>query len=482
MTTSSARLRVRRTAEHAALVLLGLGGPLAYTMASPIYSSGDEAAHVDYALQVWRGNLPVFEDGLELQNTVGFHPPVQWTSHHPPLLYVLLAPVVGPLVDAGDVDGAGMAARLVMVALSVALLYTVRAIGTQLLPGVRGAGIASAVVVGLSVWFVRLGGSVYTDTLAALVSSLAFLALLRLAQGEGRRRDVVLFVAACAGCGLTRFSLLPVAALFAVALVVVGHLPGRLRPGRAWTAALAAGGAVVVTSGWFYARNLALTGNLSGSHPDWAARHTSRVARPVHEVAVDPVFWSTMTEQMSVGEYPRLPRALEPAGPWTVLLLLLPVLVGLGMALVRILRAPEQRGVRLVLLATVLCTCGGVAAMQVMHHAGGGSAFARYFFAMLPFLAPFMVLPLLQVRGIPLVLWGVARATLLALELEATLGRQLRGAQAAVYPGPTWYAFGLTVVGLTLALVLVVTQARVGRWRDQPSETPPAAVRPLDAT
>lgn len=322
----------------------------------------------------------------------------------------------------------------------------------------------------------------YTDTLAALVSSLAFLALLRLAQGEGRRRDVVLFVAACAGCGLTRFSLLPVAALFAVALVVVGHLPGRLRPGRAWTAALAAGGAVVVTSGWFYARNLALTGNLSGSHPDWAARHTSRVARPVHEVAVDPVFWSTMTEQMSVGEYPRLPRALEPAGPWTVLLLLLPVLVGLGMALVRILRAPEQRAVRLVLLATVLCTCGGVAAMQVMHHAGGGSAFARYFFAMLPFLAPFMVLPLLQVRGIPLVLWGVARATLLALELEATLGRQLRGAQAAVYPGPTWYAFGLTVVGLTLALVLVVTQARVGRWRDQPSETPPAAVRPLDAT
>lgn len=457
-------------------MLLGIGGPFAYAMASPIYSSGDEAAHVDYALQVWHGGLPVFEEGLELANTVGVHPPVQWTSHHPPLVYLLLAPVVGPLVDAGHVDAGGMAARLVMVALSVALLYTVRAVGARLVPTVPAAGLAAAVVVGLSVWFVRLGGSVYTDTPAALVSSLALLALLRLAHGDGGRRDVVLFAAACAGCGLTRFSLLPVAALFAVALVVISYLPGRLRPGRAWAAALAAGGAVVTTSAWFYARNVALTGNLSGSHPEWAARHTSRVARPVPEVAVDPVFWSRMTEQMSIGEYPRLPRALEPALPWTVLLLALPVLVGLVMALVMILRAREQRAVRLVLLATVLCACGGIAAMQVMHHAGGGSAFPRYFFAMLPFLAPFLALPLLLLRGVPLVLWSLARVTLLALELETTLGRQLRGEQAPVYPGPTWWGFGLTAAGLALALLVVVTTSRAARWRDERSERALTAV------
>ncbi|WP_309069367.1 hypothetical protein, partial [Microbacterium sp.] len=178
----STALRVRAWLEHAALVLLGLGGPFAYAMASPIYSSGDEAAHVDYALQVWHGRLPVFEDGLELQNTVGVHPPVQWTAHHPPLLYLLLAPFVGPLADAGNIEGAGMAGRFVMVALSVALLYTVRAIGRLMVPQVAGIGLASALVVGLSVWFVRLGGSVYTDTLAALVSALAFYGLLRLAR------------------------------------------------------------------------------------------------------------------------------------------------------------------------------------------------------------------------------------------------------------------------------------------------------------
>ncbi len=456
MTAAVAQSPARRVLEHAAIVLLGIGGPLAYLLASPIYSSGDEAAHVDYALQVWHGELPVFEEGLELQNPTGVHPPVQWTAHHPPLVYLLLAPVVGPLVDAGNVDGAGMAARAVMVLLSVALLYTVRALGTRLLPGVRGAGLASVVVVGLSVWFVRLGGSVYTDTPAALVSTLALLALVRLAQGEQRRRDVALFVAACAACGLTRFSLLPIAALFALALVVVGHLRGPLRPRVAWATAVGAGVAVLATSGWFYLRNRALTGNLSGSHPEWAAEHTRRVARPVTEVAVDPAFWSRMSEQMSLGSYPRLPRALEPALPWTLLLLVLPLVVGLVLAVVRIARG-RDRAVPLVLLATVLAACGGIACMQVAHHAGGGSAFARYFFAMIPFLAPFLALPLLWLRGVPLVLWGVARATLLGLELESTMLRQLRQPQADIYPVPTWLAFGLTVVALLLALVLVMT-------------------------
>jgi hypothetical protein len=460
---SGARLRARRVLEHAAIVLLGIGGPLAYLLASPVYSSGDEAAHVDYALRVWHGELPVFEQGLELQNATGVHPPVQWTSHHPPLVYLLLAPVVGPLVDAGDVNGAGLAARAVMVLLSVALLYAVRAVGTRLLPGVRGAGMASVVVVGLSVWFVRLGGSVYTDTPAALVSALAFVGLLRLAQGEQRRRDVALFVAACAACGLTRFSLLPVVALFALALVVVGHLPGPLRPRVAWATAVGAGVAVVATSAWFYLRNRALTGNLSGSHPEWAAEHTRRVARPVTDVAVDPAFWTTMTQQMSLGTYPRLPRALEPALPWTLLLLVLPLVVGLVLAVVRIVRGREQRAVRLVLLGTVLAACGGIACMQVVHAAGGGSAFARYFFAMMPFLAPFLALPLLWLRGVPLVLWGVARVTLLSLEIELTMLRQFREPQAEIYPVPTWWAYGLTVAGLLLALALVVAWPRGAR-------------------
>ncbi|WP_345751204.1 hypothetical protein [Microbacterium rhizophilus] len=453
-------LRIRAALEHVALVLLGLGGPFAYAMASPIYSSGDEAAHVDYALQVWHGHLPVFEDGLELRNAVGVHPPVQWTSHHPPLLYLLLSPFVGPLADAGHIEAAGMAGRFVMVALSVVLLYTVRGIGRLLVPDVAGVGLASALVVGLSVWFVRLGGSVYTDTLAALVSALAFYALLRLARGTTPVRDSVLFALACAGCALSRFSLLPVAILFAVAAIVIGHLPGPLRPRHAWLAAVAAGVAVVGSSLWFYLRNIALTGNASGGHPDWAAEHTSRVARPAPDVAADPSFWTVMSEQFSVGTYPALPRALEASWPWTLLLFALPTLVGIVLFVVRALRGRGDRAVRIVLLLTALAVCGGVAIMQILHTAGGGSAFARYFFAMLPFLAPLLVLPLLWLRGLPLVAWTLARAILLGLEIAATLARQLRGAQAAIYPEWTWLGFGVAIAGAVLALAVLVGRRR----------------------
>ncbi|GAB3280389.1 hypothetical protein [Microbacterium lacusdiani] len=457
----SARVtRIRAVLEHVALVLLGIGGPFAYAMASPIYSSGDEAAHVDYAFQLWHGELPVFEEGLELGNTVGVHPPVQWTAHHPPLLYLLLAPFVGPLADAGNIEGAGMAGRMVMVALSIALLYAIRGIARLLLPTVAGIGLASALIVGLSVWFVRLGGSVYTDTLAALVSALAFYALLRLARGRTPVRDIVLFAVACAGCALTRFSLLPVAVLFAVAVIVIGHLPGPLRARHAWTAAVAAGVTVVASSLWFYLRNIALTGNASGGHPDWAAEHTRRVARPVLEVTRDPAFWTRMTEQFSTGTYPPLPRALETPLPWTLLLFALPLLIGLVAHVADVLRERRERAVRLVILATALCACGGIAIMQIMHHAGGGSAFARYFFAMLPFLAPFLALPLLWARALPLAAWTAVRTTLLGLEIAATLARELSGPQAAFYPTPTWIGFGVALAGASIALGVLVGAPR----------------------
>uniref|UniRef100_UPI0028120FA2 hypothetical protein n=1 Tax=Microbacterium sp. TaxID=51671 RepID=UPI0028120FA2 len=320
--------------------------------------------------------------------------------------------------------------------------------------------LASALVVGLSVWFVRLGGSVYTDTLAALVSALAFYGLLRLARGVTPVRDIVVFALACAACSLTRFSLLPVAILFAVAVIVIGYLPGRLRPTHAWAAAVAAGVAVVASSLWFYLRNLAITGNVSGGHPDWAAEHTSRVARPALDVATDGRFWTTMTEQFSVGTYPPLPRALEPAWPWTLLLFVLPVVAGIVMYVARVLRDDADRAVRILVLLTALCACGGIAIMQVLHTAGGGSSFARYFFALLPFLAPLLVLPLLWLRGIPLAVWTLVRATLLGLEIAATLARDLGGPQAAIYPGPTWLGFGVSMAGAVLAVVLLVGRRR----------------------
>ncbi|WNM24362.1 hypothetical protein RN607_13415 [Demequina capsici] len=454
--------------EHLALVLLGVGGPFAYAAASPVYSSGDEAAHVDYAYQVWHGTLPVFEKGLVLMNTVGAHPPVQWTAQHPPLTYVLLAPIVGPLVDAGYINAAAMAGRMLMVVLSVGLLYAVRAGANAMMPKVRHVGIAAAAVVGLSVWFVRLGGSVYNDMLAALLLATAFAAAVRLVKGLSGMRAAIVLVIAVAAASTTRLSSVPLAAVIVVLVLVSAALVRRPRPALAWWTAAAAGLAALASSGWFYLRNLEITGSISGGHPEWAADHTSRVARPPLEVAFDASFWAKMLQQFSIEDNgTHLPGTVIALA--NLLLFALPVAVGLVLVVARALRRRPVAWDDVLIASSAVGIAGGIAAMQVLHTAGGGSVLPRYFFAMIPFLAPYMAFALLRGGRLrpALLAWLAVRSVLLVIEVGATLSRDLYGAQARIFPVAAW-------VGVALALAGVGVVA-AGVLRDRQSNLPSAA-------
>lgn len=456
--------RLRRLWEHIAIVLIGIGGPFAYAMASPIYSSGDEAAHTDYALQVWRGTLPVFESGLVLENEVGVRPPVQWTAQHPPLLYLLLSPVVGPLVAADHVNGAGMAARGVLILLSVGLLYAIRSLARATMPGREAIGLAAVVVTGLSVWFVRLGGSVYTDTLAALVMTLLFVALIRMMRDGVRARWVLLFIGSAAACASTRLSLVPIIGVACAALILASLV---VRGCNAVHAGLTAAGAVLAalaSSGWFYYRNIVLTGGISGGHPDWALENTNRVHRPPLEVATDGSFWLGVLQQFSLGTYDSLPFARSAI--WgTIFLFLVPAAIGLCLFVVRSIREREQRAANLIVVGAVLVTSGGIAAMQILHVAGGGSAFPRYFFALIPLLAPFMGVALLSLvpRAGALIVWSAARVVLTVLEFDAAMRRSLPAPQADIYPAWAWAGLIALFAGVAIALTIIVaTSSRRG--------------------
>ncbi|WP_036960808.1 hypothetical protein, partial [Promicromonospora kroppenstedtii] len=61
-------------------VLCGVLLSLTVALADAPYATGDEPPHVDYAYQVWHGDLPVFEDGLELRPDRAWLAPVQWTA------------------------------------------------------------------------------------------------------------------------------------------------------------------------------------------------------------------------------------------------------------------------------------------------------------------------------------------------------------------------------------------------------------------
>lgn len=373
----------------------------ARTLKLPLFSSADEVAHLDYAYQVWHHRLPDFYAGIVIDPVRGSGVPVQWVSQHPPLFYLLLAPVVGPLIDGGHVLAAGMTARAVNIALGAAVVWSVGRAAASLFPGRRGLGPVAALVTACCSWLMGVSSAVYNDSLAALASTLMLWATgSTILRGPSRRRRVVVVVAASA-CLLSRLSTVAVVAPCLVALVWEGLASGRDRGrfGR-WAGlmtALAAGTGVLATSGWFYLRNLHLTGSVTGGHPEWSQAHLGR-----RELALDQVVTPTALRGLLSVFDPTGHRSLLGA-----LLLVIPAAVLLMVVATTTVVRPRRPGrharagfrvpdlrrprlqrpgrragvVAVLVTATVL-----VLAMQLAYSRGGGAISARY---VLPVILPF---------------------------------------------------------------------------------------------
>ncbi|WES65678.1 hypothetical protein P0L94_06295 [Microbacter sp. GSS18] len=463
-----------RVLEHVALVLVAIGGPLAMALGSAPYLSYDEAAHVDHALRIWQGELPVRGDPLVLGNEVGFSAPIQWTWMHPPYFYIVLAPIVGPLVDAGMVVEADFAARLSMLPLSVAMVYTVRAIGRRMFPSVPAVGLASAVVVALATHFVGIGGAVYNDKPAVLFAALAFLFLLRFLRVPSWGNGIGIALSAAAAVG-SRFGVLPMMLLF-LGVPVVAALFKLLPLVRALAVAGVGVAAIAALNGWFYLRNISITGNISGRRgDDWVIENLGRVRRPPLEVALDRGFWSKMLQQYSIDSYADLPF-LRDGTWWTLLLFVVPLAAGIALCVVGLVRRPEHRIERILVLGTILAVFAGMGLTVVLYVAGGGGWNSRYLFTITPFAAPLMALALLRPRRAPwlFAIWAAIRTVLVALQLRAA---ELRADGAAApqgdaFPVLGWGSIGLLGVGVVLALVVAFAMTRAAERETAVGESP----------
>lgn len=450
---------------YVVLFLLGIGGTAAFAAATPVYSTADETAHVDYAYQVWQGALPVFEHGVGFALEVGSVPPVQWASQHPPLFYALTAPVVGPFLDAGHPVMAGLAARAFMVALSGITIVASSWMASVVVPQLRHLRLVVPVVLACSVWFTRLGGAVYNDMLTILCSVLMVGTTVNMMRkGFTWRRTAALAVVAAAS-SLARLSMVPVV-LAAVSVLVVALLirGGTRRLDWLW-AALVPAGAVVATSGWFYARNVALTGSITGGHPEWSQEHLGRVTRSFGEVLTDPNFWRIMANQFAYSS--------QLISWGRVLLFLVPLAAGIVVAVWFILTrvsGGRARAIESLVLVLLVGTIAGVSVMQVMYATGGGAINGRYLAAVLPHLCLLVavglgwwgraVIPVLSA-------WIAFRFVDLFLDLSATLERYASGTNTGVYPAVVWIGFGVLALGVCGALVGLAGDKRGGSGADR---------------
>lgn len=377
--------RTGATAEHLALACAVLTGMLLAAMvalADAPYATGDEPPHVDYAYQVWHGDLPVFEDGLALRPDGAWLAPVQWTAQHPPLYYLLIAPFVGPLADAGHPVAAVYAARGVNVLLSGVLVLASWWSARRLTGPGSVLPVLVAFLAGAMPAAAHVGGNAYNDLLATLGVTVLFgLAATAVRRGLDARLIALLSLVAAA-CALTRLSAALIAAVIAGVALAAGAVraaQGRGRWGHVIALAVAGPGAVLATSGWFYLRNLELTGTITGSHFDWALANQNRQERPLWAVLADPETWLRLPDLFWWAG--RLP----PNTPLTVTTLIVTALLlvwtPLVIALVTTLRArgPAGGGVDSLLLrvlpaaAVVVSVC-----VQVAYASSSGGVYPRY--------------------------------------------------------------------------------------------------------
>ncbi|MEP7368016.1 MAG: hypothetical protein ABI662_00075 [Dermatophilaceae bacterium] len=449
-----------------ACLLAASAAGAAFAFSSPLFSSGDESAHVDYAYQVWTGSLPEFHAGLVIKPGFGFVPPVQWVSQHPPLYYLIQAPVVGPLIDSGHYLAAGYAARAVNAMLAALLVGAVGWAAAQAFPRRPQLWLAAALVTAVNSWVVRVGGSVYNDLLCALCATLVLGITIRsLHRGATLRRDILVTLAAAAALA-TRASLIVVVAGCLTVLVIHRGLTT-----RSWLSTIHATGryaivgiAALVPSAWFYLRNLRLTGRLLGGDPGWAQANLHITPRPTLDVFTDPKSWKSLAAVFSYGAFER--------DLMTSLLLVLPLVLAIAAAV--LIRRRTGGGGSLAAHETfglVAGTALATVAMQLQYAAGGSGLNPRYL----------MPLVLAISLGVAYGLTQLPRAGLLLLvpwvfltisDLVVWVARaSATGPPAgAPYPTAAWAAVMVCVaaVAISLSYHVALTRATQPRRRATP--------------
>lgn len=442
------------------VILVMLAGSTARALAVPLFGSADEIGHFDYAYQVWHGKLPDFYQGTVVDQVKGRQIPVQWVSQHPPLFYLILAPVIGPLTDAGHVLIAGMLARGVNMLIGGLAVGAVMFAVARAFPGRRAMALGAGLVTAMSPWMQGVSGAVYNDALATLLCTTSIgVTASALRRGPRSSTWPAITALACLA-GLTRLSLMAVIIPCVSAVAVEGLARGRDRDrwGRLTgpLAAAISGVAVVATSGWFYVRNLRLTGSITGGHPEWSAEHLGRTTRDLGSLATDFSSWSSLLGIFSTGT----------ADPDVVFLLLVlaPCVLGTIWSLSALLhRRVTSRDIAVVVLLGAVSMC--VVAMQFKYSSGGGGLIPRY---VLPIIAPLAACISAGLTGsrratpflVPL--WAMAAATLLLSWRRSVTAPDATQFPTLPFAADAATAITLMAAGVATALVVRTSLKPIG--------------------
>lgn len=290
-------------------------GVAIFATAVPWRGTTDAPQHLDYAWQVSHGKLPEFWKGTKAP--LGRpKAKIQFVSHHPPLYYVLLAPIVGPLLDNGHWTIATAVARCVGIIIGM-LCVLAMAWGGWLVGGTRRALFAVATpAIGSSLLAFYVMGDIMNDGLLLLFATLALVFSILVIKNGMRNWYTALLAIICLGGMATKASFIGTLPVVFVALLVGALLHNTQT--KIWQRILPAVKSVVIIViviaigiGWFYARNYQLSGSPFRNRPVGSAQKVFKSPEPViYETLPDVLTAGDTWSMLTTGLYGR---------PWQIL-------------------------------------------------------------------------------------------------------------------------------------------------------------------
>jgi hypothetical protein len=456
---------------------VGITGMFAFQQA-PFYDS-DEKAHLGYAHEIADFRLPEIErqpdvpdsaTQWQVERSTGRDSRYRavWVANHPPLHYVVVAPLIWYAEATDRPDGGLLLMRFANIAFAAAGVVFTYLLATEL-TRTRRVGLAAAAVVALVPQGHTYFSRALNDGLAFAAGTALLWAGARCLRRPDRHNLLVLGAIAAVAAGTRTATMLlavvVVAAIGVEQLVRSGTEPWRPRLRRALSVIAIGLGPAVLLFGWFYVRIQLLYGDVGAS--TFLLNHFDREPRgSIPFVLTQGRLWVHLFHRMAST------APLSWAWPRFANLVGLVALVGLVVALVRPRSGTSRRRIAVCLLAVSVITL-----TVAQHLAGGGNAYPRYFFPILGVLAALAavglerLLPRLLPAAVVVAMawWAIKQ---MPIGVDPVFTRRPRDNGAVPPPalrvlpvGDGWRMIAAAVIVTGAAVVMTALCLAVARWR-----------------